>query len=856
MNAIVSPISPATPVAVPPAKGHPFGTDAVYKGYDLMVRKFATHVIRLAQVTTGARADLVRAIGTPAVSFAASAADGSILICCPDGLPDCLNGLAEALETPIPPVGPRLDGIERKLDLLIQDRHSGEHLADRLSALEFALRERLDPEARSVALLAERIETVLLAVTRIPAPAPPDLTPLLAGQRQISDQIAGLPPKDTPLLRLDGRLQDLATRLDRHLPELAQSVSAQSIETGAAIVAQGDRIAALSVQIDQLATRPHPVPDYTAVAATLTDRLHDLTQSLATATDLTQLGASLHAASTEIGTQLATALAMIGRPAQAAEFAAGLAALGQPAQAEQLAAVGATLATISTSLADLGLPAQAGQLDAATDQVAAQLAATAAQIGQPVQAAHLTRATDQIVAELTAARRHDPAPDPALMTTLADLTDQIAAVAQRPDPVIDLTLQHQSFARFGLALGQVVQRLETVAAAAQTGADLSPILIGIESLRTPLTATATAEALSDLADRIEGLARATVPTPEILARLQGFEATLVAALPDDHGLAIADGFAALSAQVANASPAAQLTTLATEVATLQSTLSDQLDALLARPDTSPDIAEQKHHLGAFAAGLADLVQWLDPVTRDLAAGPDFGPILTELDTLRSDLRQDLTLPAQDLQRGLAQISDQIADLIKSPDGVVSLAEQRQGFASFANALDFLMQRVDALAPGGAFAAEPPQGQALSATLSGLVQRLEDALAAGIGKRTLVENAPVAPDPAQLIRNIATATTALATLVTLLEGGQPGLPSTASAPVAHLLDRLERALPGCDFSGCDLSGRDLSGPETRAALADLAQALHGPGQPKDGFLRNLRPDFAELVASALKGQAEA
>ena len=49
--------------------------------------------------------------------------------------------------------------------------------------------------------------------------------------------------------------------------------------------------------------------------------------------------------------KIATALAMIGRPAQAAEFAAGLAALGQPAQAEQLAAVGATLATISTSLA-------------------------------------------------------------------------------------------------------------------------------------------------------------------------------------------------------------------------------------------------------------------------------------------------------------------------------------------------------------------------------------------------------------------------------------------------------------------------------------------------------------------------
>ncbi|MBC7479456.1 MAG: hypothetical protein H7317_15410 [Pseudorhodobacter sp.] len=1131
MNAVVSPIT-VPPIA---AKAQPFGTDAVYKGYDLMVRKCATHVIPPAQISPRTRADLVRAIGTPAVSFAASAADGSILLCCPDGLPDSLTGLAEAVEPQIPPVGSRLDVLEHKLDLLIHDHRNGEHLADRMAALEFTLRERLDPaaEARSLDILGARVEAILLAVAQIPDPVPQDLTPVLAAIQHIAAQISGFPRSEAPLLRLDGKLDDLvmrlngqlsdlgravaaqadqtgaaiatlhlldvklhdlSARLDSQLPDLGQAVTAQAARTGAAIAAQSQQIESLTAQIDVLANRPHPVLD---MPAALTDRLDTITHTLSTPADLTQLATTLLAAigdpaqtsqltaatadfaanlatvlarigqpaqtaevaaatdslaahlatlatqigqpaqaaemaaatsdlaaqlatglvqvgqpaqttevaaatsslaaqlaaygaqigqpaqasemaaathsvaallaalaaqlgqpaqavevataSADLAAQLAVGLTQIGQPAQAADLAAGLLQIGQPAQATyleqttgdlstqlaagltqlgqpaqsadlvqiagdlaaQLAAVLAQigqpaqtaqlvtatedLAHLATGLAQLGQqaqaaqvtkatadltaqftaglsqigqPAQAVQLAATASDIAAQLTAGLAQLGQPAQAAQLTATASDIAAQLTAGLAQlgqpaqaaqltatasgiaaqlatgltqlgQPVQEAALLTALTALAEQIDAVAQRPDPVIDLTLHHQSFARFGTAIGNAVQRLETVAETVTAGPDLTAILTRIDALPTPDSA------IADLSSRIDALARDAARTPDMIARLQAFETALVAALPDDHGLSIADGFAALSVQLAEARAEPQIAALAGNVAQLQSNLSDQLAILLARPDNTGDIAEQKHHLAEFAAGLADLVQWLEPVTRDLTTGPDHGPILTALD----ELRRELILPARDavLEQGLAQISDQIADLVKSPDSLVSLAEQRQGFASFSNALSFLMERVDCLVAGGAFVADQPdaaQLQGLTTTLSDLVLRLEDALA-GVAKAPATPDA-TEPDPVPLIQTLADATTALAHLVQLIEGDMPGQPPAASATVAQLFDRLDDLLPRCD----------LTSPAELAAIATLSQALHGFDQPQPGVLHTLRLDFAELVARALQGQAGA
>ena len=149
MNAPAAPIRTANATATKsPASVSHFGTDAVYKGYDLMVRRFATHIIREPHVSTASRADLVRAISSPAVTFAASASDGAILISCPDGLPEILIPLAEPLAHDHDGGGnlaQKLDELDQKLTSLTQDRGMIERISDRLEMLEHSLRDGRTP---------------------------------------------------------------------------------------------------------------------------------------------------------------------------------------------------------------------------------------------------------------------------------------------------------------------------------------------------------------------------------------------------------------------------------------------------------------------------------------------------------------------------------------------------------------------------------------------------------------------------------------------------------------------------------------------------------------------------------------
>lgn len=68
----------------------------------------------------------------------------------------------------------------------------------------------------------------------------------------------------------------------------------------------------------------------------------------------------------------------------------------------------------------------------------------------------------------------------------------IDALMQRPDPVIDLTEQRRSFARFGTALAMVVSRLESVAeqicAIEAEDIDLTPLIAGMDAIAQDVTA--------------------------------------------------------------------------------------------------------------------------------------------------------------------------------------------------------------------------------------------------------------------------------------------------------------------------------------------------------------------------------
>ncbi|MEI6098801.1 MAG: hypothetical protein WCS20_10960, partial [Alphaproteobacteria bacterium] len=843
----------------------------------------------------------------------------------------------------------------------------------------------------------------------------------------LSGQISELAARPQPVLNLDVQNAGL-TDIARTLADMAQQINAlthiaaagpdllplatqyDTLMTTLGQPAQSAEMAAalsqLGVALTSLAARPEPVLD----VSDLSLRIDGLSQTMASAPQIdarfdrlwTVLGQpAQHTPMTEALTSLAAqTLHLIERPQPSLDLSdhtQSLRALEAPlnAMAQRLDAfaqalddgpdLSALYSGFDRLLAALGKPAQEAMLSRTATQVS-QLAQRLDSLSDSLdEATDLSNLSSQLAAGL--AQLGQPAQEQALRAALADLTEQLAMMAERPAPVIDMTTQRQSFAQFGTTLALAVQRLETVAAGMTTpidqapidrapidraAIDLDPILAQLAALRADLAAAAPradmAAALAELSnqmtqmaqtnlqaaqhdqgqiilaelaafgEQIANLTRDVAQGPDVNDLLQQMQAHLLAALPSDHGAALAsltthvtdlvgrpDPMPDLTAQRQDFARFAQTLTLTatrledltrqvvaqdpagivTQIVTMQNELAAQthhdladlsqmVTALLDRPDTAPDVAEHKQHLAAFAQGLAELVQWLDPMTRDLVAGPDFAPILSEFDLLRSELN----LQARDnaVQAAFDHLSDQIADLAKSPDTLISLSEQRRSFASFSNALAFMLQRLvtaetgsgmtesglpemgltldpqgaeDRLATQMAAIAEAdlalaaPARPDLVATLSRLVPRLEALLIRLDNEppqRQLTTVLPPEPaevaDPDQLVQTLAIATSALVTVVNLLESatGQCHRHPADQTSVVDLFERLDAALDLYDLQGTP--------PEATLtqAITDLWQALHGahdPDLPPLGHeiacLQRLRHDFAELVARALQRQ---
>ncbi|MEM7519946.1 MAG: hypothetical protein AAF307_02815, partial [Pseudomonadota bacterium] len=103
---------------------------------------------------------------------------------------------------------------------------------------------------------------------------------------------------------------------------------------------------------------------------------------------------------------------------------------------------------------------------------------------------------------------------------LADTQSSLEALAQRPDPVLDLTAQRRGFAQFNAVSGAFIKRLETAAAQFEAG------VAGVEKAVMQSDASAdTAEVTERMAKALETLARANhelsqdARRPEALAAL-------------------------------------------------------------------------------------------------------------------------------------------------------------------------------------------------------------------------------------------------------------------------------------------------------------------------------------------------
>jgi len=378
MNANASPLRTKDAERVSPDTGLIFLAEKLDSGFDNLVAQHATHTIRDAKLVYGIRDDLAQLMIYPEVTFAACLPDGSMVLCCPQDLPQALVGIAEpiAANPALPPapgnrrsgLGSKLERLEHKLDDLLATRWEGERLSDRIEALEFTVEEALVGAENS------------------------KLSQMLS---EIPDQLA----------KISGPTLEQVLQAVVHLGHRADP---------------SDLLDTLNAKLDGLISRPPYQPDLSL-------------QRLGFANFLTSMST--------IVKRLEAAVEEVATPALPPSLDARLLGLER------------SLVEAAQISPDLG----------------------------PV-----IRRLDSLQQEI--------APASNLSAQLAHLTQSIDGLTKRPDPVLDLTQQRQSFASFAVALGSAVKRLEAAAQAFEHQPDMTPTLAVLDNLRQQLLAQPTVAA--------------------------------------------------------------------------------------------------------------------------------------------------------------------------------------------------------------------------------------------------------------------------------------------------------------------------------------------------------------------------
>lgn len=235
-----------------------------------------------------------------------------------------------------------------------------------------------------------------------------------------------------------------------------------------------------------------------------------------------------------------------------------------------------------------------------------------------------------------------------LDTRVAAISSEISAMSQRPDPVIDLTAQRQSLARFENAMTVALGRLETET-----------------------------------------------------ARIAAFE-------PDKDG----SGLAALTEQISGFSDhLAQVTELPTrltdidevlrEIPKQQKALATAVSALEQRPDPVLDLTEQRRSFAQFTTALSTAIARLETLAHNdtpkaLAAVAEK---LGNLATQESDTPADEAVAQllSDQQEEIASLRQDVTLHLQRPGPVLDLTRQRTSLAQFGTALGAMLTRFERIA---------------------------------------------------------------------------------------------------------------------------------------------------------------
>lgn len=413
-------------------------------GFDALINRYATHRLRDAEALARLRPDLARIIAPPEVVFAAYLADGSIVLCCPDGVPPELETAVDALDhlpldrAPPPPPAPdltgRLDDLSLKLDQIQRDRQIGVQIAERLEDVKSTLLERLaivDP--------------------------PLEVAPPLGASPALLEEMQRL------LSESEGRMLALVRHANR-----AQNLSPQFEQ-----IDQGMR---------QLLTLVADQPLLMNMLTQLEERVAALATRPAAPGDLIQQRQGFAQFLESMGTVLRRLDGAVDH-------------LTNPTPDPRIADIGAQLETLSTQI-------KAARREAIDPAHLSGMLTT------------LRERMDEIC--------ESAAPTPAALHKLAD---QVQSLARRPDPVLDLTAQRQSFAQFSEAMARMLHRLEAAAAAFEHQRDDMEIINETRELRrdllVPLTRIdAWANTVPDLHSYLDRIADRPTPVLDMTAQRQ------------------------------------------------------------------------------------------------------------------------------------------------------------------------------------------------------------------------------------------------------------------------------------------------------------------------------------------------
>ncbi len=405
---------------------------------------------------------------------------------------------------------------------------------------------------------------------QVPLPALEEIQARLA---YLSEQIAQVPAETTPAITPEDLSTILGALMKEHLDPAR------------------DEIGKIGSAVDRIADRPAPEIDLTEQRA-----------------DLAQFKEALSDGVDRMETTVTTAFN--APPQWAADLASKMAEAGKTKIEELQSPLAALQEELRSGF---------GEVTRAQTVLTTQLAEVSADNGLPDRIETIAGAIDALRTELGNTANQAQTADRlealtrALEALQADMGDRLGNLAKRADPVLDLTPQRQSFARFSTVLGQVVARLEAVAETMskdtpQWAATISKSLEDLRADQTPEQ--------HDMRPQLDEIAKGLEDLRGFLANL-GDQSAVVGRI--DTAMGAIQEIKTDLRSVADANTAnPRSEEVAQSIDALGTSLAAQISTLAARPDPVLDLTPQRQSFARFNTASGQFLRRLEGLVASLA----------------------------------------------------------------------------------------------------------------------------------------------------------------------------------------------------------------------------------------------